>query len=547
MTRSLQRFIFLACSVLIPSCAQAQSWNGWHPTAWGLHRWRTNDVAPTATVWAVTNRFTFTNHVGTNTIVSNVVFAETYTFQQLTNPVIRDFYAYGIASNGEPDAFYVSVTAMPYQTSITLQPREVRAFDTYLAIRERMRAITNNATVNATLYNFPPLFRGRSTVQTYGTLDGGQRQQLLWCKAWAANTNWTGEFLWQHMIPTNTADYEGWFSSNAVYSIPRYSNTADLIRNGATNLPANYLTHTPYRFLDCLNDGYGRVVTTRIYYVGSESVITSVNWCGDSVVVTNAAWTNGAFVEVKCTNANIQQAGPEYEAYTDEILGWCGMTNILNQLRYTTSGFCGNDGVPASDVKWKRAVYEDLLFCDSRAGMENGISQTWINETDSSCDGTTNTSSAAYSANTSCSFVDGGFWKYYHQSVSAASNAYFGEASGVSADYTVAVGSAATGITYHADLYVSCQTNFQTGATNFVFQYDDYGQSFTTNMTVFGSIDATGPSTNTIRVIDDPQNLPLPAAPTNSLSTGTLYIRGFSGARAFWVIDWTVDGGFKYK
>jgi hypothetical protein len=355
------------------------------------------------------------------------------------------------------------------------------------------------------------------------------------------------------MIPTNGADYEGWFSSNGVYSIPRYTNSADLIRNGATNLPANYLTHTPNRYLDCLNDGYGRVVTSKIYHVGPSTVITSLNWCGDSVVLTNT-WTNGAFLEVKCTNVNIQQAGPEYEAYTDEILGWCGMTNILKQLRYTTSAFCGNDGVTASDIALVEAGYGDTAFCAGESEIETGISATWAAQSPLGCDGTTNTPAPGYNFTSTCDPFSFGFSKYYeqgYQSIGGTSQIWYGYARNDCGDLTVAVGSASTGITYHADLYVACQTNFTAYFglfyTNIVLEYDDYSQGFTTNLTVFGSIDATGPATNTIRLIDDPQNPALPTAPQSPVVTNTSYIRGFSGARAYWVVDWTVSGGFKYK
>ena len=125
-------------------------------------------------------------------------------------------------------------------------------------------------------------------------------------------------------------------------------------------------------------------------------------------------------------------------------------------------------------------------------------------------------------------------------------------------DYSHLVGAASTGLTHIADLYAGTgnTTSFPPssvltrsgGWSNTVFTYYDYGQSFTTNRTVFAAITNAGPTTNAIRIGFNPYaKMEYPSEASVIPSNGVLNVKGYGSVSPAFIIRWDVANGFDFR
>lgn len=560
--------IFLAFSLCAIACFG--DWDGWHPVAWSRPRWYTNDTPATVNVWVAHATQSYTNYSGTNRYIGTNFYEYGYTFENIGNVTGR----FTVTSFSNSAALAWTVTNISTQTlqAIELQPREVIAYDGYRATRERMRAIRDEADVVAVMRTYPPVFRDNG----YGSL----RESLVWCKQWigAYCTN----FANVNVIGTNTT-FEEYFRTNFVDSnFPIYGNLNDIM---ASSLPSNYLTYTPNRYLRCGETGFSYVSTCIVWHVESATnqtnnvAISVTDCCGYERTVTNK-WTNGAFATIVCTNeVPFDEGGTNWLDDRSDSWGWCAITNIYRKMIYTPKSPCESGA--GSYVKAEVAFADSVDLTNACRNFPDAIAllaYAWANEASAGCR-TTNDNQIVWTNLYECSllteqannsFPPRGKWysKFFYTNyppVFAYTAEYFFAYSGnMAGSMGVKVGSAATGMSYRADLYASCRTNYsdQVSApivspwwTNVVFQYDDYGLGFTTNKTVWYSVVRTGPSTNLVSFGDsyDPtgatpdDRLDLPSESSTPSNNEEATVRGYFDPHFLWVLDWSVTNGFRYK
>lgn len=517
--------IFLALASLCLPC-----FGQWHGTAWERLRWGTNDTPVVTQIWATAHSVIVTNYVTngavlvTNRFISDIYFDQ-WTTNGVTNSTTITAYSNGIATPWT----YVYTNVL-VATNVSLQPREVMAYDCYFAMLERMRAITNEEVARSTIASFPRVFRN-------------ERESLEYVKTWIET--WCGRFVRADLAGTNRDDYTDYYKAHP-------ANTAITFQVSSLldAFPTNYLDETPWRELSPVSTGFYRIATCNIYFAQS-GVTQFVNCCGQTVV-TNGV-TNNQTATLVCTNAALwANAGTGYTEAASSTWGWRGITNIFNLLVHTTSGGCGaGDGAGNSEVNFQEAYY-DLDSgppCLFQADADAAINVAYSNQTTALCGGIiTNIGQFLYA---SAEFCDIGLYPKYYAQGNPFTLEYTAFAMGSGSLLRHHVGTGSTNISHIADLYVSVSTNapfpYDT-ATNFVFQYDDYGQSFTTNKTIFGSVTASGNVTNAVLIGDDPTALqPVPAKPSVGPTLGGFAVRGYDAPKAFWIIRWNVTNGFRYK
>lgn len=505
--------IFLALASLCLPC-----FGQWHGTAWERLRWGTNDTPVVTQIWATVHALVVTNYANSQPVLTTNRFLSDIYFDQWTTSGIGTSITVTAYSNGNATPWTYAYTNVLIATNVSLQPREVMAYDCYFAMLERMRALTNETVARATVAGFPKVYRN-------------ERESLEYVKTWLET--WCVRFVRADLSGTNRSDYTDYYKANP-------ANTALLFQVSTltAGMPTNYLDETPWRELSPVSTGSHRIATCAVYFAQS-GVTQFVNCCGQTVV-TNAI-TNGQTASIICTNTALwANAGTGYTEAASSTWGWRGITNLFNLLVHTPSGFDGSDYLTQS----AEYVLDAGPPCTSQADADAAVNAAWSNQTDAACGGALTNGSFMYFSSVA--------WpgqKFCMQSATIFGD-YYAAAQGSGALLRHHVGAGSSNIAHVADLYVSVSTNVPfpyNDATNIVFEYDAYGESFTTNKSIFSSLTATGATVLATLIGDNPTStVPVPARPSVTPTTNTI-VRGHAEPSAFWIIRWNVTNGFRYK
>jgi hypothetical protein len=352
--------IFLA----LVSSASAKSWTNWHPIAWTNVRLEAAESVP---LNAVSNWFVVTNWYGTNTFLSTNAFLSDITAGVLsTVPVVNTWTTYVIDQSGvETSAVYV-LTGLQQRVTMSMQARDVVALDSYLAMQERFIALAYGRNETNSIEK-PRFYRDNRAALVYSKAytsnllqnGDGTINPDKFVQAWALDTNETLDAYYQ--ISTNTTP-------------PLISATGTLYH---IERPTNYWAFTPWRNLNEIGIGYGRITTSTWVVAGEGAVITQTVYdsCGG---VRDIVGTNGEIVVGTCTNLAIQ-AG-----YTSLDYGWLGVRKALTNavayaatVEYTWDGATGMwNGDDARVFSWPLQA----LFGSSPDVWDSEIVTDWVDE-----------------------------------------------------------------------------------------------------------------------------------------------------------------------
>jgi len=324
MIRTKMLCIFLA----LVSSVSAKSWTNWHPIAWTNTRL---EAAESVTLNAVTNALVVTNWTGTNAVISTNAFWSDITAGVLsTVPVVNTWTTYVVDQSGAETSVVYVLTGLQQRVSMNLQARDVVALDSYLAMQERYIALAYGRSETNGIEK-PRYYRGYRDALVYAKAytsnllqnGSGSIAPAKYIQPWHLDTNGTLDIYYQ--INTNTT--------------PPLITATGVLQH--ITRPTNYWTYTPWRNLNEIGVGYGRITTSTWVIVGGEGTITQTVYdsCGGTRDISG---TNGEIVVGTCTNLSIQ-AG-----YTSLDYGWGGvraaMTNAVAyaaNVEYTWNGAPG--------------------------------------------------------------------------------------------------------------------------------------------------------------------------------------------------------------
>jgi hypothetical protein len=494
------------------------SFAGWHSYAWENYRYGTNHAPVVTQIWATVHSVVVTNYVTNSPVLTTNNFINDAQFWRSTTGNVSGTKTITAYSNGAATTWTYSYSLPLVATNAALQAREIVGRDSFGAVKERTESVSSNAGVVSALASFPYVYRS-------------ERDQLIFVKQWIID--YAANFV-NVTASTNRDFYVDYFKTNSSGTIPMLSATSVI---ALVNAPTNYLTYTPWRELWPIDSGRVSVSTCLVTFANATtSAVTNafIDCCGH---VNSLVLTNGQVGTIICTNDYIQ-AGRTAADY-----GWKYITNIFALLVHTYS----ENYAPTEKYQSVNYDIDTGPPCESLSDSDAAVSAAFNNQTDAGCGGTIDPMDNRPFLYTTI----GSLARYYCQTLftsgSGTQSANGMLTSGMFLRHLV--GGASTSITHVADLYVSVSTNIplSPASTNMFLEYDDYGQGFTTNYTVFGSITAAGNTTNAILIGEDPAGAqsipPAPSTPPNN----TLAIRGHDTPVSRWIIRWNVSGGFDYK
>lgn len=511
------KYIFLALASLCLPCFA--DWQGWHPYAWSSLRTGTNQAAITASVYAVDCTILVTNYTTpTNQVVVTNKFLGSIYPQNLGTVSVT--YTFTTWSNGNEVIYPVTYTGIHSATSLVLQPREAVAFDCYRAILEREQAFpvhlpsgyspSNAAQVLQAMASFPKTFRA-------------ERDALAWTKGWIV-TN-CGRFI-ERRNETSLVAYFKETNTNR----PPFETVTNLLAK--YSLPSNYLSQTPSRELWCGDEGRTRTLTCVVYFAEAGTNIYQ-DCCG--ITRTNIS-TNSVTITNACVNSTPWQDDSAFYTNSSSLWGWCKITNLLNDLVLTPSPVCSQWQLPTvSTGRYEGVAGNSFAYWYN---VTSGIAYAWNNGTNELA---TNNLTYALETNT-CAFTS---WDYelnvgkIYQASTNIGSSFNVQVYNRSLKASTIIGLASTGAHFKASLYISSPTNSAT-------DYYDYGLGLTTNYTVFGQYTGTAIDGQYVQIGDNPNaKLPLPEAVPDPTG-GEAQSRGYT-ATGFWIVDWGITNGFRYK
>ena len=227
------------------------------------------------------------------------------------------------------------IHAVPYSyyrtpTNMSLQVRDLRPYDGFLAARERAMVLEHEAAETNLAYgNDLPV----CTFFWYDTGYIGYSPQanLPAVKEWIVEDKprsyrgragiWTTNFV----CTTNEVGgkYDAYFDAHTNATLlPKWVVTNLLDYN---SMPTNWCWWTPWKNLSGMGPGQGRLITNH-WSFDSAVTVTVVDACSNTKVLTTSGPTNLAIV---CTNEQIQ-AG-----FTTADYGWKRFTNLWDDLCWT--------------------------------------------------------------------------------------------------------------------------------------------------------------------------------------------------------------------
>lgn len=509
-----KKSIFLALASLCLPCFA--DWQGWHPYAWNSLRTGTNQSAITASVYAVDCSILVTNYTTpTNPVIITNRFLGSIYPQNLGTVSVT--YTFTTWSNGAEVLYSVAHTGVHFSTNIILQPREAVAFDCYRAILEREQSFpayqvtgyspSNAAQVLQAMASFPKTFRA-------------ERDALAWTKGWIV-TN-CGRFIERR---TNFVDYFKTTPTNR----PPFETVTNLLAR--YSLPSNYLSQTPWRELWCGDTGRYRITTCVVYFATAGTNIYQ-DCCG--FTLTNIG-TNAMSITNICTNATPWQDDATFYTNGASLWGWCKITNLLNDLVLTPAPICPIAQLPTvSTGRYEGVAGYSFADWDD---VTSGVAYAWANGTNETI---TNNFTYALETNT-CAFTSWDHEMNVGKRYQAHTNggAFQIEAYNRSVRASVILGLESTGAQFQASLYVSSPTNSAT-------DYYNYGILFTTNYSVFGQYTGRALDGQYVQVGDNPIAKLSQPEPPSQPGTSEILSRGYT-ATGFWIVDWSITNGFRYK
>ena len=308
--------------------------NIWDRRSWNLHDLT---IPLRAWTWGYNTEESLapTMHVPTNTDTNGFsITNEFYSFIQLADWTAAGLglgdnnsgaytNTYDVISGGVTQDFEEVLTWFTTNVldseGVILSAKDVRAYDCYQAIEERVNARTNQFNSGVTPYRVRPprLYRfERDNIVNLKTELGKlinlfTGSGVFWMDTAIKGTNDNYDvFMATNIGETLTYDLVGLTVSNA------------LLHAGA---PTNYLEYTPYRQLNGWGYPYGHFVTNTYVLQGDTDPVTNYvfGYLGETNVLTG---TNGQVVTTITTNNNIQIG------YSELDYGWKYMTNIITQV-----------------------------------------------------------------------------------------------------------------------------------------------------------------------------------------------------------------------
>jgi hypothetical protein len=297
--------------------ARAQSWTGWHPTAWTNERLAT---AEDVTMCAVLNGpFSFTNYVAPFTngpsgregvpVESVESFYSDIEFGQpcSTSPVVNSWEFTLINPTGTQYVESRSWTGTPQSVTLKAQARDCVAIDCYLALKERYAVTTTNPNPSTAWAQKPRFYRSNretlvslketasslmlryadNSYRTNGTFDNAFLGRVVY--RWSGN-QWgalvSGDiphlsqtsmiirqaFPGMPVNATTTSTVYGWQVGN--YSAWRVTNVV----YGVTNILYGFADLTPYRQLLGIGGAMPAVQTYTSIVDGVEQLSTATNY-----------------------------------------------------------------------------------------------------------------------------------------------------------------------------------------------------------------------------------------------------------------------------
>ena len=227
---------------------------------------------------------------------------------------------YGAGSfAGKADATHTTAS------NVTMQARDVMAFETWDAARERSLVTGPTDAGNAGFFR-------------------DYRADLVAFKGWLpgamAGASWVTPDAWDESNPAN------WRTNHIGLA-------ALLARVGA---PSNYCDYTPWRYLHPLDGGPGRVVTTSYTIACSPgATVTNIvtNYCGDADTIIG---TNGQAVTTVCTN------DPIVPGFVEADYGYKHVRAIISNLQWTA---------------WSGGAYNSLPYGYTYADDNSGGHPGW--------------------------------------------------------------------------------------------------------------------------------------------------------------------------
>ena len=190
------------------------------------------------------------------------------------------------------------------RTNMTLNVKEIRAWDVSRALEER-RGINNDpAQAHPKYYRYE-----RENIVNFKTYITDDMSVGVWINTnFVTNGTFIGYLEGAGAFPTHTIE--------------------ELLNS--VSAPSNYFEYTPWRQLNGSGIGYGHIMTSSFTIAASgTNVVTNtvIDYCGDAHTISG---TNDQVTNIVCTNINVA-AG-----FTQLDYGWKYIDSIINELVWTT-------------------------------------------------------------------------------------------------------------------------------------------------------------------------------------------------------------------
>ena len=310
MKNGMRKLILTAIFTSLVS-ANAQTWTGWHPTAWGYYR----NTSELVSVYATSHSFVLTNWTSaTNPVITTNSFLSNIYAASNSGSYTSSFSFRLTDTNGNTVTETRTTTNFHTATNLYLSNREIMQFDIYRAVQERTAAVGGTNTARFYRDAYDNLVAAKDVISQGSTI------------GYTPNAIWFNPIAFSNIVPTNTGLQAS--EDSYIYSLNGDTNTdiANLFR-----IPSNYLSATYYRDIFGTNSIYKNVMTcTYTIATSSTNVVTNyLPTCCNSVGNPDYVYvigTNRQVITVVCTNQQIK------EGFTSADYGYRNMRVILTNL-----------------------------------------------------------------------------------------------------------------------------------------------------------------------------------------------------------------------
>lgn len=370
---------------LLLLCACTIARGQWIEAAWQ----RDNSYRATQTFWATSHSIIYTQHLGTNWIVSTNSFLYNIAPTNFTDYPVANTFKFTIADisdTGNPSnqMYIVTETNLLAQTNLFLNWRSQIKWDCTMATLERIKGGGSSSNVAAGVRFYAD--DRQQIAYLKGELEDSLSQKFWINPIVASNYLASSNFL-------RTADYnEHWLKFNGLATYTNKLSFLEILANTGTN----FLSYTPYSDLFYTNSYYKRVMTCAVFIVtSSTNIITNMvkDCCGGTY---QAIGTNGQRIVNICTNTYIDPGQDAsyygYYAYRRVITNmkaraiqssksfhdWFAYHDSTNKLYDYSKGVAFTNHLNSVDDAWYLALMfgEQVIAVESLPGYTDGYTNS---------------------------------------------------------------------------------------------------------------------------------------------------------------------------